>query len=241
MWRSATPSHEHLLASNSASGFAGNSNWFGHTCIPVHALPARPSQSARLQNRLVAAALCVLFSGAAQADVIWNEQINGDFPNDPMHPTPLMLAPGDNSIAGRLEGVNNDGIFDIDYFSVTVPQGYQLSQINLETYLSVDQVAFIAIDPGPVFSIPPEHATIENLYGWLHFGTDYVGLDMLGPMSHNGRGFTPPLPAGTYSFWVQQQDDFTEYTSVFIVDAVPAPGAGAVLLLGATAILRRRR
>jgi MYXO-CTERM domain-containing protein len=53
------------------------------------------------------------------------------------------------------------------------------------------------------------------------------------------------LPAGTYSFWGQQQADFTEYVLRVEVVPVPAPGGVGVAGLALVAILvplsRRRR
>ncbi|MCC6321149.1 MAG: hypothetical protein IT438_06910 [Phycisphaerales bacterium] len=188
-----------------------------------------------------AVALSLWALPAANADIIWTEQINGDFSGNRLAPTTLALAEGNNAISARIEPISQAGELDLDYFSVTVPSGFRLTEVLLENYLSTDFVAFIAIDPHATFTIAPEDASIENLFGWLHFGAADVGQDILTRMGQNGTGFATPLPSGTYTFWAQQIGDLTEYTPVFVVEAIPAPGSLSVLAAAGLLSLRRRR
>jgi len=88
------------------------------------------------------------------------------------------------------------GIIDRGYFSITIPQGYALSQLILEQYFSADPVAFIGIQPGPIFPNDPATVNPSDLLGWMHFGVDDVGADLLPLMGANGQGFVPPLSGG---------------------------------------------
>ena len=120
-----------------------------------------------------------------------------------------------------------------------MPAGYTLSAIILEQYLSSDPVAFLGIQPGPTFPNDPETTAPGDLLGWLHFGADQVGLDLLPLMGANGQGFTPPLPAGTYSFWAQQTGEPTIDILDFVV-TVPSPGTALPLAVSAIGLARGR-
>src|SRR5688572_20519470 len=179
-------------------------------------------------------------SGApARGDVIWNEPAQGDLSDDRFAPTPLVLSEGSNELFGVMQGGDGE-VFDRDFFSVTVPEGHVLSRIVLRFYFSVDRTAFIAVQPGAVFTEDPDAPDPSAILGWTHFGPADVGDDLLALMGMNGQGFVPPLGAGTYSFWAQQADNFTEYALDFVVE-VPGPGgAGVMVMLIGLAGGRRR-
>lgn len=178
--------------------------------------------------------------GSARADIVYDEQRQGDFSDDRFAPTPLPLSVGSNQLIGIIEGEDGMGGLDRDYFTITIPAGLQLSSILLESYMSTDFAAFAGIQPGAVFPDDPDSVRPGDLMGWTLFGPGNVDQDLLPQIGANGRRFTAPLGAGTYTFWVQQIGPFTDYTWNFEV-AVPAPGA--VGLLGAAGLvgLRRRR
>lgn len=180
------------------------------------------------------AGLTLVLAPAAPAGLLWSEQLNGDFSDSHLTPTPLVLTPGQSEINGRLEDGGGGAHVDLDYFSLTVPAGHRLQSMVLLTYISPDAAAFLAIQPGAVFPQSPDDVTGgDQLMGWVHFGPSYLGLDLLPFMAANGFGFTPPLNAGSYSFWAQQTDDLTEYTLLLDVQPIPAPAAAiAGLLLG---------
>src|SRR6186713_630801 len=137
----------------------------------------------------------------AQAQILlYDEFAQGDLSNNRFSPTPFNLPVGISQLLGNMEG-DVGGVIDRDYFSITIPQGHVLSQLVLEQYFSNDPVAFIAIQPGPIFPNDPATVTPEDLMGWLHFGAEHVGLDLLPLMGAQGQTFSPPIQAGTYSFW----------------------------------------
>jgi hypothetical protein len=185
--------------------------------------------------------IAALLASVAHADVIWVESVQGDLSDDRFAPTHLQVGPGENELFGILSGANGQGGIDRDYYSITVPDGYVLSHIVLDAYYSPDFAAFIGIQPGPIFPNDPETVHPGDLLGWMHFGPDDVNMDLLPIMGSHGQGFTPPLAAGTYTFWAQQLDDYTEYDLNFVVE-VPGP-TGAVVMVGAPLVMvaRRRR
>lgn len=193
-------------------------------------------------QRLVIVLMLLAFGRVAGAQgVIWDEQSQGDLSGDRLMPTALTLSPGDNLLFGIITGDDGTGRIDRDYFSVTIPSGYRLTQLVFGSYLSKDAAAFIGIQPGPVFPNAPEGVTPGDLLGWAIFGAELVGSDILPIIGSNGQGFTPPLEAGTFSFWVQQTGEFTEWSADFVVEEVPAPGSVSMLVIAAsmTGIQRR--
>jgi len=185
--------------------------------------------------------LVILFalSKPAMAQVLWNELTQGDLSDDRFAPTPFVLSPGDNSLFGILEGFDGQTI-DRDYFSITVPVGYQFSELWLDSYNSSDFAAFMGIQPGPIFPDDPATVQPEDLMGWTLFGPNFVGQDLMPQLAMNGYGFTPPLPAGIYTFWAQQIGAYTEWTGNFVVTEVPEPGSVFGLLLGLSLVVWRR-
>jgi hypothetical protein len=194
-------------------------------------------------SRLVRALCCsvvLAFASHGVAAVVWDESVNGDVSNDPSAPTQMNLSVGTNSFVASMPGS------DLDFFSVHVPTGSVLSAIYNPVYDSIDQVSFIAIGPGT--SIPNGVLTDDptGLLGYTHFGPGAFdpGEDLLVDMSvlqFGVPGFTRPLPAGSYSFWVQQQSSVDEnYQLDLVVDAVPEPASAVLLFVGCVCGLRWR-
>ncbi len=176
----------------------------------------------------------------AHGQLVYNELIQGDLSDDRFVPTVIAMSPGSNQIAGFMAGDLGGGAIDRDYFTITIPQGFVLSQIVVDQYFSPDPVAFLAVQPGPIFPNDPMTVQSEDLLGWVHMGQANVGEDILIWMSLHGQGFTPPLPAGQYTFWGQQLGEPTDYVLDFIIEA-PAPGVLAVPCAASVTVLRRRR
>lgn len=186
-------------------------------------------------------ALPIIAALPLHADVIWNESVQGDLSNNRFEPTMLMVAPGSNQFFGLMNAAGPNGEVDRDYFTLTIPEGHQLSSITLDIYFSQDFAAFLGIQPGPVFPNDPDTVQPNDLLGWTLISTMEEGQNVLPIMGSNGTGFTPPLPAGTYSFWAQQTGDRTEYALTFGVEPIPAPGALTLITAGSWLLLRRRR
>ena len=67
----------------------------------------------------------------------------------------------------------------------------------------------------------------------------------MGFPANGSTGFTPPLPAGDYSFWVQDADiGAAHYHFNLVLSQVPEPGTVSIALVGliiALAAVRVRR
>lgn len=173
--------------------------------------------------------------GAARASSNYDEAIDGDLSNDRLAPTSLLFSLGTNSItATSVSG-------DREYVHVVIPAGTVLSSIVLASYSSLDELSFIGVQAGTILSEPPTGTNPDNLLGWTHFGdgAGNVGTDILDDLGASAPaiGFTPPLPAGDYTFWMQQTGS---NAATFRFDFEVTPEPATLALLGIAAGLRRR-
>jgi len=161
---------------------------------------------------------------------LYDESVDGEITDDPTNPLSLALGNGSNIINGAVIAG------DIDYVTVNVPEGYVLSEIELADYDSVDDLAFIGIQRGTVFTEPPVETNVANLLGFTLFGIDTEGTDILPNIGsgEGAQGFTAPLEAGDYTFWIQQTGPDTVGYSFDLVTSLagsaPAPGSLTVTL-----------
>lgn len=152
--------------------------------------------------------VCALSSAAAMAGG-YSEKQSGDMSGDRKMPTAVSLDLGSNKIAGRF-GSRTTGsgtVTDLDYFKIKIAPGQVLSAIVLGTATDVGVgVSFVALQAGKVMTVPPDTQTPAKLLGWMHFGTGDEGDDILPDIAGGlgAIGFTPPLTAGTYTFWLQE-------------------------------------
>lgn len=153
----------------------------------------------------------------ADTGTAYDEAVDGDLSGNRLAPTVIPLQVGGNDIsASSVSG-------DVEYFSVQLGCGQQLSAILLSAYASDDGIAFIAVQEGTVFTEPPTDTDVTQLLGWHHFGTtfDTIGGDVLPKIGagDGAIGFSPPLASGTYTFWSQQTGPLaTDYTLTFVVE-----------------------
>jgi len=191
-----------------------------------------------LARYLTRSALFALVWGGfstANAAVVYDESVAGDFSNSGLNPTVVRLGEGSNLISGST-GFGAAGV-DQDYFSITVPSGSMLSSLIVLPGTTVSgDVSFIAVQRGPQVTVPPNTTTASGLLGWMHYGSGNVNRDILPRigMGQGATGFTPPLGPGTYSFWVQ---DFNRATYDFdlaltAAAAVAEPEMYAALVVG---------
>ncbi len=147
--------------------------------------------------------------------VLFDEADDNDIVNDPNNPQPLQLVSGGNIVNGTVVSP------DLDYLTINVPGGSELTAIQLEEYTSADDVSFIGIQAGSVFTESNDNPAVENLLGFVLFGGELEGSDILVEMGlgEGTQGFTPPLGEGDYTFWIQETgDDLVTYSLNFVVE-----------------------
>jgi hypothetical protein len=184
----------------------------------------------------------------AFAAVIYDEA-SGDLPGSGLSPTIQslgVLSEGSNEVHGTTGGtvVGGTRIPDRDYFTVTVPVGFKLTALT-QLPGTTSLVGFLGVQTGAQLTVAPSAATAAGLLGWIHYGIPTLGTDLLPTMGTNGfgaDGFTPPLGAGDYSFWIQDTTEGTfAYRFDLVVEAVPVPASFGMVLLGVGAMALARR
>lgn len=193
-----------------------------------------PGQTPPLARRFGFGLFAFLYvATAARAGIAWNESSDGDLSGNRLVPTGVTLALGENEVVGST-------IFgDLDYLAINVANDTRLDAIFLDRFVSTDDIAFVAIQEGSTFTESPANPNVANLLGYTHFSRFDVGADVMDDMATGpgAIGFTAPLPAGSYSFWIQQTNpQSVGYTFDFRVSAVPIPELSPNILLGAIAI-----
>lgn len=193
------------------------------------------------RSQLLLAILALGSAVAAPAATVWDESVNPDFSGSFDAPTALTLGLGSNVILGTT-GNTGQGT-DRDYFSFVVPAGATLASLVLldNTFVS-GGVSFLGLQVGSQFTKSAEQIQPADLLGFLHYGTDLIGQDLLPLVDGTFTG----LPSGVYTAWVQDTGGgLAAYGFDFNVTAapVPLPAAAWLLLSGALGLgaLRRRR
>jgi hypothetical protein len=175
-------------------------------------------------------------STSAMADVVWDEDIDGSLSTDRFNTTNFgTLAEGSNNmICDTQSGISK-------FFTFTIGEGFELSAIILDDWISEDDLGFLGIVTGDFFSVDPANPDVTQLLGYVHHGETYVGEDILPPMGQGpgSIGFVGALGPGDYSFWIRQGGaQLTTQDLNFVV--TPAPGALALIGLAGISARRRR-
>jgi len=181
--------------------------------------------------------LLLLTPRAALAGLLYDEAASGDLSNDGLSPTQLgSLQDGDNVVYGTTGRVVAT---DRDYFTFTVPQGLVWSQLlELPGTQVGGSVSFIGLQAGPQVTVSPNASDATGLLGWAHYGASTVAdielLSVMGTAGLGSTGFTPPLPAGVYSVWIQDfgGGTFSYGFDFHLTPAAPEPTAAPFALFG---------
>ena len=169
--------------------------------------------------------------------VDYDEGVDGDLSGTPAAPTSLgTLDVGANNLTATSGGG------DFDLLTLSIGGGNELASIVLDSY-SGPSVSFTGLQGGTIWTEGLGAAIdASNLLGWAHFGGAALGTDILDNIGTGAgaSGFVPPLPAGDYTFLLQDTGGAVSYDLTFNV--VPEPStfvlAGLGCLLVVTAALR---
>lgn len=194
-----------------------------------------------MQMRTMAALAAISFiAPLAAGGVFFDEGVDGDLSNDRFNPTVFNLDAGTSSFV--MDVVDSDQPQgDLDYFTVVIGDGLSIGSIVLAESFNpgggFDNVAFIALQIGPIVTVDPAAPSPAPLAGFVIGSPNLVGTNILPTLAGDSG---PTLGAGEYAFWVQQTgESLTRLRLDFNV--VPSPGALAVLGLAGLAGVRRRR
>ncbi len=198
--------------------------------------------------------LCLQFSAQA-ATVIYDEAVNGDLSTDQDAPSLFTVDQGSNTIAGRVYD-SIDGTRDIDFFTLSVPEGLVISQLNILEYSfnptpsKPTNLSYLLLAPGSVLparisalSNGTSGIDINNLAIGTSFVTNPPTTNPLVFLLNNGGLFAPgqqTLPAGNYAFWMNETSVASGYKLEFVVQAVPEP-SGCLLAVGSLVLVFRRK
>jgi len=200
-----------------------------------------------LLRALVSALVCAGVMTGAQAATAWDEAASGDLANLGTSPTLVSLGLGSNTLTGTT-GRDGAGVVDRDYFTFTLADGWQLDSLMLlpgTTILGPSSLGFVAVQAGSQMTVDPTGGDPTNLLGWWHYSENDIDTDIL-PLIGLGWGaigFAGPLPAGIYTFWVQETaTGSAAYNFDFNVTAVPEPSIALMLMAGLAGLgfLRKR-
>lgn len=195
--------------------------------------------------------LCALLSAGlvsgAQAATAWDEAVSGDLANVGTSPTLVSLGLGSNLVSGTT-GRSAAGVVDRDYFTFTLPAGWQLDALTMlpgTTFLGPSGLGFIAVQAGTQVTVNPTGGSATGLLGWWHYSENDLGTDILPfiGMGPGATGFVGALPAGSYAFWIQETaTGSVDYRFDFSVSEVPEASSALLLLAGLAGLglLRRR-
>jgi len=169
------------------------------------------------------------------------EALDGDLSDDRLVPTSFLAGSGTHLLSGTF------GNGDLDYINIGIAQGFALDSLTvLPETTTGSQFSFIAVQQGPAMTVSPATAP-TGLLGWSHFSSADVGGDLLVAMGTaiGALGFAGPLPAGEYTFWIQELEygEGLGYSlQLDIVPVVPVPAAAWLFgsALAVLAVQRRR-
>lgn len=132
-------------------------------------------------------------------------EVKVDGSNDPLTPTDTRATESGFRITGKM------GLGDPDYFYIDVPEHMVLEGIWLESYVSVDPIAFYALQAGKAFTAGLD---TSKMLTWSHLNDFDIGKNLVSNISFIGLD--------EFVFWIQQTGAPTEYSVVISFE--PKPG-----------------
>lgn len=179
--------------------------------------------------------ITVLFCGSKilQADVVWNESVNGDLSSNPDAPTFLNFANGSNTVVGSISEPDGD---PRDYMTFTIGPNQFLTGLTLDAY-GPPGVSFQGINAGNT-SFIPSTATAGSFLGLDFVQEGLIGVDMLPILAigeYGSTGFTVPLGPGNYTYLIQELTGGESRSYQLTFSVVPEPSS--VAMLGGMALI----
>jgi hypothetical protein len=173
---------------------------------------------------------------SALGATVYNESVSGDLSNSGLTPTLITVSAGENDVFGT---TGRQGAVDRDYFTFTVPSGFELAAIDVLPGTTTAGVSFIGVQSGAQVTLPVNAANAAGLLGWhLYAPLDGNILGAMGIPAAGSSGFTPPLGAGDYAFWVQEFSAGTfNYGFDFQLVSVPESGPGLPMCAACFALM----
>ena len=207
-----------------------------------------------LKRSIVASIFVTTLACPVLALANYAESVNGDLSGNFQNPTPIALVPnGSTTISGTIQGAGSGVSIDLDFFTVAVPVGQVLSAVDVLPGTAVGGVgSFIGLYSGSTAVDPATAASTDALGYYLYRATD-IGTDILDNIAtfnfggtNPSIGFVPPLPAGNYTFWIQEGfNGIFPYNFELALSAspsaVPEPSMAVGLLIGLGGLVSLRR
>ncbi|MCG8589117.1 MAG: PEP-CTERM sorting domain-containing protein [Proteobacteria bacterium] len=194
----------------------------------VTGLSAANAPAGPLRSAGTGLLLGLLAFSVAHAAVLHDESLDGDLSGDRNAPDAFALEAGSNTLtATSVSG-------DLEYVTLSIGAGDQLDSIQLSDFTNED-ISFLALQEGSVFTEPATGPDVAALLGWAHFGLAQLGTDILDDLAAGpgAIGFDRPLGEGDYTFWIQETGPTAAtYTLDFLVSPVPEPGTLSLVALG---------
>ena len=177
------------------------------------------------------------------ATVLFSESPGINLSNNPSFASPLgMTVIGENIVSGT---INENGTFQPDVFSITVPADQQLVEFTISNLSSTGTNHFLLLDDDLI--IDSSSNTPEALFATLVNDSNLSENLLLtggGNEFSATESFTLPLGAGNYAIWFQETSNETvDYSFSFTTEAIPEPSVSALSILSIIFCfsLRKRR
>ena len=158
-------------------------------------------------------------------------------------PDQFTLVEGSNTISNTVVNAQATGtatIRDVDIFTLEVPEGFTLSEINITNFVSADNVGFAAVIEGNTFPVDfaSNGTDSSDFLGIALFGNDNDLLaDLAGGIGaapflgfDPAEGLVGGLGGTSFTFLVQQNgDNPIEYTFDFVLTETDSDTSAATI------------
>ncbi len=181
------------------------------------------SHTVRWLSGMLVGVAFVCCANNARGGMLYDEAIHGDLSGDRFSPSVLEFGLNENILRGSVGPAAED-----DVFTFTLPPETYLASVVLLEYSSPANTSFLGVQHSDVYGSSFNH------WGYVSFGQDHLGNDLLSSMAESRGLFEAPLGPGTYTWWIDEYTQLETYALRF--DIVPEPST-AFMLLSALGLL----